>query len=328
MGKTNKYSWSFSRSAALAECPRRAFYEYYSSGEPDFGSDAWRLKELVSLPMFAGSTVDYVISRGLDRIRAGADVSEMAEAGRRHFRKGLKRSTEIVNVMRRRARTMDERKSEPFHGLLHDYYELNLGVEYVELLESRVVECLTRFEESEVFERVRAAEPANWGTIAKVDEDVAPSFSLRGFKVYAAFDFVFYEDSELFILDWKTGADRCSAKETADRQLGVYALWAASARRHPINCIHTQAVWLQSDAEWQPRHVDRDELKRLRDGILAEIEAEQSLLSIKRFKNRTEYWAQLKDFPARPSGKICLNCKFREICAEGRGACSHVRVVA
>lgn len=324
MGRATRYSWSHSRSSALAECPRRAFYEYYVEGEPE-DSAVWRLKELTQLPMWAGSVVDFIISRALGEIRSkGTARTGLAEYGSRHYWRGIKRSRGIVESIRQRARTRDERNAEPFRPLQHDYYGFDVGEEYLATMDNRVRTCLENFEHSETYERMRAAGVQNWGSVVKLDEDVAPSFTLQGQKIYAAYDFWFRDQDELHILDWKTGSEGYGSA-SAERQLSVYALYGIYELRQPLDRIYTQAVWLQGTADWNPERPTRDDLRKVRDGILAEIAAEHELLDVRHFKTRSEYHASREAFPPKPSVRACLNCKFREVCAEGCSACSHVR---
>lgn len=324
MGRATKQSWSHSRSSALAECPRRAFLEYYSEGEPE-DKDVWRLKELVPLPMWAGLTVDFIVSRALGEIRKnGIARTGLAEFGSRHYWRGVKQSRAIVDLMRDRPRTKNERRSDPFRPLQHDYYRFDLGNEYLQSMDDRVRSCLEHFEDSETYDRIKTAGVENWGTVAKLDEDIAPSFRLDGHKVYAAYDFWFRDGDDLFILDWKSGSDGQLSRESAERQLGVYALYGIYHLKYRLERIHTQAVWLKGSADWEPEKPTKDGLRAIRDGILTEIAAEESLLDARQFKVRTEFHADRAKFPPRPSVRACLNCKFREICPEGRAECRHV----
>lgn len=276
--------------------------------------------------MWAGTVVDYIISKALGELRSnGVAHTGLAEYGSRHFWRGIKRSPEIAEVMRERPRTKRERKSEPFRPLQHDYYRFDLGSDYVESMDERVRTCLSNFENSETFVRLKSAGVENWGSVVKLDEDVAPSFMLHGHKVYAAYDFWFKEGDDLHIIDWKTGSGGEYGKTSAERQLGVYALYGIYELRHPLDRIHTQAVWLQGAAEWLPERPSKDALRGIRDGIIAEVEAEHGLLEIKEFPSRrVEYRAVRENFPPKPSSRSCLNCKFREVCPEGAAACAHV----
>jgi hypothetical protein len=323
MGKTTKYSWSHSRSSALAECPRRAFYDFYGSGEPE-GDHIWRLKELSTVQMWAGSAVDYIINTALaDYRKTGELRSGLSTFGSRHFKKGLARSHEIVDIIRGRQRNKREKDAEPFKPLQHHYYRFDLGDAYYDALDERVRTCLNNFETSEILERIQKLGPTDWGLATPPGTEV-PSFKMRGHKIYSAYDFWLKESDDLHILDWKTGWAGEMSQASAARQLSIYALYGAYELKHPLEHIHTQAVWLQDAVSWQPQQQSRNHLETARDGILEEISKEHSMLEIKELKRKTEYYADRSAFPARPSAQGCLNCKFREICPEGSEACSHV----
>jgi hypothetical protein len=331
VGKSNHISWSYSRSSTLSTCPRKFFLEYFPQGEPGIDAEAWKLKELVSLSMWSGIVVDFILSMALDRMRKGHEIRDLHRFGRKHYRRGIERSPEIVDLMRTRARTKAERDSDPFRPLVHDFYRFDVGPDYVQEMEERVVTCLQNFENSSTFERMREIGPAHWGLLAKVDETVAPSFELKGRRVYAAFD-AWIEDGDedgktFHLLDWKSGADSEFGRKQAERQLAVYALWAAYEKKIPVERIHTQAVFLQGRSDWKPRQMVKADLRRVRDGISREIEAELDRLEVRQFASRTEYHARLEDYPAKPRHSFCLHCKYREICPEGQATCAHVPLV-
>lgn len=304
---------------ALKECPRRAFFEYYPEGEPE-SADAWRLKELTTLPMWAGSVVDYVIGKTLAALRDGEIKEDLGYHGQKFFRKGIERSLGIVDVMRDRPRTKAERQRSKFKPLQHHYYRFDVGDPYIQTLEHRVAECVDNFERSATFEHIKAVGSNQWDEIVSVDLEYPPSFLLNDNKVWAAFDFRFRDGGTLYVLDWKTGEYKPAA---AERQLGVYALHAAYEKRWPIQRIRTQAIWLRGEADWDPKPVDKDTLRQVRDGILDDIAKERGLLDIVQFKARIEYRAHRQKFPPK-TGKWCLNCKYREICPEGQSECAHV----
>jgi hypothetical protein len=324
LGKSNHISWSYSRSSTLSNCPRKYFLEYFPQGEAGIDAEAWKLKELVSLSMWSGIVVDFILSTALDRMRRGHEIRELHRFGRRHYRRGIERSLEIVTLMKERARTKAERDADPFKPLVHHYYRFDVGDDHVREMEERVATCLENFENSSTFERMREIGPAHWGLIAKVDEAVAPSFELKGRRVYAAFD-AWIEDGKTFhLLDWKSGADSELGRKQAERQLAVYALWAAYEKKIPVERIHTQAVFLQGRSDWKPRQMVKKDLRKVRDEILLEVAGELRLLEFRQFSGRTEYHARIVDFPARPKHRICLSCKYRAICSEGQTTCEHV----
>jgi len=324
MGVTRNISWSVTRSRTMADCPRQGFFEYYADGEAESYA-AWNLKELVTLPMLAGEVVDIVISAALKKVAKREPLpTNMADVGARNFRKFVEASPKIIASMRENARTADARRRSPYRPLQSDWYGLDLGKDYEQRLEKQVADCLLNFEKSEVLGRILAVDPVNWGPFTR-SMRTRPYFELDGTRAYTSFDFYFTEADTLFILDWKSGKASQRQREAADSQLSVYALYGVHELIIPEDHIQVQAIWLQEDVAWQPHEVTSPALRACEQRIRSEVAQEISLLKMNEAnKNRVEYRADRADFPARPSGNKCAQCKYRELCPEGQVACSHI----
>jgi hypothetical protein len=226
--------------------------------------------------------------------------------------------------MRENARTADARRRSPYRPLQSDWYGLDLGKDYEQRLEKQVADCLLNFEKSEVLGRILAVDPVNWGPFTR-SMRTRPYFELDGTRAYTSFDFYFTEADTLFILDWKSGKASQRQREAADSQLSVYALYGVHELIIPEDHIQVQAIWLQEDVAWQPHEVTSPALRACEQRIRSEVAQEISLLKMNEAnKNRVEYRADRADFPARPSGNKCAQCKYRELCPEGQVACSHI----
>lgn len=212
----------------LRDCPRQAFFEYYSDREPE-SSQAWNLKELVTLPMMAGDVVDLIVAAALKlKSQEKSPPKPLSDAGRNQFLKFVARSPEIVARMRVQPRTYRERRSSPFKPLHQDWYGYDVGLEYVERMAEQVSICLATFENSEIYARLLASDPATWGPFTRSERE-RPHFDLAGLRVYASFDFYCRDGDSLTIFDWKTGRAASAGQDAARRQLSVYALYGMRA---------------------------------------------------------------------------------------------------
>lgn len=324
VGTSRHLSWSITRSKLLAECPRLYFYEYFADGEPE-SYDAWNLKELVTLPMLAGDVVDLVITSALKRVAKGEPLpTGLGPVGARNLQKFIDRSPVIVQAMRERARTAASRRASSYKPLVSDWYGLDYGKEYEEKLTSQVESCLSSFEKSEVLQRVVSVDPTAWGPFTR-SLKVRPFFEAENdIRAYTSFDFYFEEGGLLYILDWKTGRQSIATLEHADRQLAAYAIYGARNLSFPMDRIRIQAVWLDGPARWKPLQVSREQIDKVESSIKYEVAEEAAKLAIVEYGEEKLYLADRRDFPANPSVKRCTQCKFRQICIEGRESCRHL----
>ena len=319
MGICRYPSWSLTRSRTHVECPRKAFFEYYADGEPE-AYHCWNLKELVTLPMLAGEVVDLVIAASLRKVVKGEPFpTGISEVGVRTFERFRNASPRIVESMRIAARTAETRRSSPHKALQSDWYGLDLGEEYAARLREQVRRCLDNFQKSEVTKRVLHAGPASWGPFTR-SMRTRPNFELDGHRIYASFDFLFHNGNNIFILDWKSGAESRRAAEEADIQLAVYALYGISRHKKVPENVFVQPVWLQRESGWTPAATSMDQVKGTQDFIRRDIERERLRIEI----GDDGWTARKENFPAKPSTSKCTYCKYRQLCSEGQEVCSHI----
>jgi CRISPR/Cas system-associated exonuclease Cas4 (RecB family) len=327
MGYARELSWSLTRSKAMAECPRGAWFQYFVRGEKDLEARAYALRDLTTLLMAAGSAVDYVIARAMRAFRDDGEVlPRLSDVGVRLLRKQVQNSLAVVSEIQSGGR-WDRSSGKWMPPLVHHYYGFDLGKEYMRRMEDRVATCLREFERGEAWERIRAADVAGWYPLSKLEECQVPSFFASiGLKVWAAVDFAMFVDGTAYVIDWKSGVDSPKAREDAQDQLAVYAMWACRHYGLYPDRVMVQAVWLQRKTEWKPIVVDENVVKAVAMRVRAEAKEEETRLDIRRnvHGKPIRIWGSREDFPTAPESRRCRDCSFRELCPDGRDACSHL----
>jgi hypothetical protein len=126
-------------------------------------------------------------------------------------------------------------------------------------------------------------------------------FSIGDVGVTVKVDFVGkMPDDTLILTDWKTGRDDDDYE--TELQMAAYVLWAMQYYRMRPDDISTELVFLKTGGTksfaffWEQLF----EVQKLIAREFAEMNASY------------EYG----DFPARPSQRECLSCKFAEVCPE------------
>ena len=112
-------------------------------------------------------------------------------------------------------------------------------------------------------------------------------------------------DGTLVLTDWKTGRDDDDYE--SDIQMASYVLWAKEFYRQSPDTISTELVYLKTGST-KPYAFYEEQLHEVEEMIRREYAA---------MNVSYEYG----DFPARPSQRECLSCKFAEVCPEAEIRC-------
>ena len=107
-------------------------------------------------------------------------------------------------------------------------------------------------------------------------------------------------DGTLVITDWKTGRD--DDEYETELQMAAYVLWAEEFYKKSADEIKTELVFLKTGAT-KPYSFYPEQLREVEEKIQWEFTA----------MNATHEYG---DFPARPSQRECVSCKFAEVCPE------------
>ena len=132
-------------------------------------------------------------------------------------------------------------------------------------------------------------------------------FSIGDAGVTVKVDFVGrMPDGTLVLTDWKTGRD--DDEYETELQMAAYVLWAKEYYKMSADEIITELVFLKTGAT-KPYAFFEEHLREVQEKISMEFAAMNASY---------EYG----DFPARPSQRECLSCRFAGVCPEtkaGRG---------
>ncbi len=298
----NIFSWSVSRARLFEECQRAYYYQYYGSWggwEADAAPEIrqlYILKNIASMPMWAGSIVHETIADALKRFaRDGHHIAagELQARARQKLRAGW------IEAVNRRWLQAPKRTN------LHELYYGNgktLPAEQTERIKARVYNALEHFATSEILQQILAAPYVDWKPVDQLD-----SFSLQGLKVWCAVDFAYIDPArQLRIIDWKTGAD---TGETIRTQLACYALYAAEKWFTPIEDVRLYAVFLGDNDHVREYACSAEDLVEAQDRVLTSAAEMRSKLS-----DVARNAAEEQNFPCCENERTCRRCNYREVC--------------
>ncbi len=298
----NELTWSASRDNLFRQCKRAYYYTYYGSwGGWEASADAatkklYLLKNITTLPMWAGSIVHEVIAEALTRYSRNpgpVKAGELQARARQKLRAGW---LEAVNKdwLRRPKKTN-----------LHSLYYGNgktLPPEQTEDAKQRVYSCLEAFADSHILKQIQSINYLAWKPIDQLD-----SFMLDGLKIWCAVDFAFTDAAGLLqIIDWKTGAEKSDAIRT---QLACYAYYAREKWLVCPENTRLKGVFLRENARVSEYESSPELLIEARDTILTSAaEMRACLVDVENNVAREE------DFPVCEHDWPCTRCNYREVC--------------
>lgn len=305
----NELTWSVSRDSLFRSCQRAYYYNYYGSwggwnrDAPPQTRQLYILKNMSTLPMWAGSIVHAVIAEALQRhARKPAPIKsgELQARARQKLRGGW---VEAVN---------GEWKTTPKKTNLAELYYGNgrtLPKEDTEACRERVNSCLDAFAHSAILAEILATPYLDWRPIDQLDNFLLDG----GLKVWCAVDFAFSTpEGKLRIIDWKTGAEKADALRL---QLACYALFAMAKWHTPLAGILVEGVFLAEGARVSRYPMEPALLAEAKETILSSSAAMRGMLA-----DAVSNHAVEDDFPCTDKDYICQRCNFRELCPKMGGA--------
>lgn len=270
-GKTShppSWRWSISRSHLLRNCGRAFEFQL---GVREVTSDR---SSLVNLSALTGIAIHDAISSEMDRWASGRNVSERGAIS--------KATNYLEEVWNRRS----EKILEARNGL---EIEPSLIEAYRRVVRSR----LERF-----FEMLWP----QFSSMRHESHEKLESFRGCALQVAVKIDLSCWNDrGQLVIADWKTGGWQNLIGGRF--QLAVYALWAHTELRLPLDKILPTLVSLQTGevAPFQPTEHDLEFVRR-------EVELD---------RDRVRGFLKEGKFPASPQPEKCWGCAFLPTCDEG-----------
>jgi hypothetical protein len=128
-------------------------------------------------------------------------------------------------------------------------------------------------------------------------------FKINNVEVTVKVDFAGkMPDGTLVITDWKTGRD--DDEYETELQMAAYVLWAQEFYQKSADEIKTELVFLKTGVT-KPHSFYLEQLHDVEENIQREFAAMNASY---------EYG----DFPARPSQRECMSCKFAEVCPDSK----------
>jgi hypothetical protein len=291
-------SWSVSRAREFRRCRREAWYARYATWgwwtEKPRG-ERWRLmvlKNLTSLPAFAGDCLHRAIADWFERRRDGRadlDARWLFERAREHFREGWRDSAQG---------TWKVKPNQRVH--LHEHhYGPAPSRERTDAVRDLLERAATFFVEDPALGLAREAPPDTWLAVEQLD-----TFELAGTKVYAVPDFAHRAGERVHIWDWKSGRPR----DEDLFQLHAYALYARERWNAAPRTVSLHAAYL-GVGEVRSVDVDPDRLGEVEREVEAGI---AELRAVHYDPDREE--PQMDSWPPEPGPRKCGDCRFREVC--------------
>ncbi|MBN2071878.1 MAG: PD-(D/E)XK nuclease family protein [Candidatus Krumholzibacteriota bacterium] len=287
----NQFSWSISRESLFNECARKYYFHYYLSWEgwkrssSPLRREAFKLKRLVSLPLWRGQLVHYIATKVLQstrvkgRIPAAEDVTGYLEE---RFKKQL-------DFSRRRLYLTEPKKSGEWLNinwlaLFEHEYGRDLSEERIEKTLRESIQGVETLLRSDILGIIFETDRTGW-IIENIDlGEFAQVFVFEGANVFAKTDFIFTGNDGTFnIVDWKTfsgknGGDDEDDKGKAGVQLGVYGYYAAVIGKNPVDTIRLYEVNLLGSGRHIEHKISGENIDSFREHIKEGISKMASLL--------------------------------------------------
>jgi len=296
----NEFSWSFSRNDIFRKCRRMYYFQYYGFwGGWDFAADKrtrtiYILKQLQNRQMWAGSKVHECIKNTLNEIKSGIgkiDIEQKIE--------------NTLDLMRKEFLSSKNKKylMDPKTCALYEHeYGLDVSQEEWQSNAENVVECLTKFFKSDIYEEISKLSDNQWFELEQF-----PFFYLKDYKIYASLDFAFRRNDEAIIYDWKTGRED---PEKDKFQLACYGLFAIHKWNIEPKNVKLVDFYLSSGNQNELCLEDfkKDEIQ---DRIVNSIDKMIDMLD-----DPQENIAMEDRFPFTENEQICNYCNFNKICTK------------
>jgi CRISPR/Cas system-associated exonuclease Cas4 (RecB family) len=127
-------------------------------------------------------------------------------------------------------------------------------------------------------------------------------FSTGDVRVTVKVDYVGRQlDGTLVLSDWKTGRD--DDEYETELQMAAYVLWAQDYYKKSSDEIRTELIFLKTGTTKPYAFYE----EQLQDTSMKIAEEHMAMNASYEFE----------DFPARPSQRECISCRFAEVCPDG-----------
>jgi len=295
----NEFTWSFSRSRLFDQCRRRYYYCYYGSwngwdvqGPPE-ARLLYRLKQIMTLPMWAGKVVHRTIELAIKRLQ-------------RHHPMDLKTMQAVARKMLNEEWLESETRLWMRHpkkhvNLFDHYYGREVTADQRAALRDTVFDSLQAWFDLGLATQLAAVRPEDWLTVEELK-----SFDCGGIKVWVVMDCAFRREGGVAIYDWKTGAP--SEEESVSDQLIVYAMYAMQEWQAALDGIQASLVHLPAQTILS-HTILPEQLIDFRERLYQSAQAMLGCLA-----DPARNAASEADFPRTTHEFSCMECEYREVC--------------
>ncbi|MBP5300414.1 MAG: PD-(D/E)XK nuclease family protein [Victivallales bacterium] len=317
---TNDLTWSVSRARLFRSCQRAYYYAYYgawggwSAEAPERAQLLYRLKQMVTFPLWGGKIVHDVIRDALtNRMMANKPftVNDLQQAARARLRAGWIES-------RDRKWEQDPKRAT---NLFEHYYGEGREIprEQTDALKEAIYSALENFATCDTVRELLELPSRQWAELDKLDsfvggelpaDDRAPAAPL---KAWCAVDLGYFDHGGvLHIVDWKTGTEH---KEELRLQLACYALYAMKKYQLPLEKISLGGVLLNDGGRLSTYAIPQESLVNATDQMLKSACAMRGKL-----QDVAANIANEDDFEFSHVPSFCANCQYRKVCPNVGGA--------
>lgn len=291
-----EFSWSYSRSEKLRDCPRKYYYHYYASHNgweddaPENARLAYRLKKLTSFPLEIGDAVHRAASVAIRRARHSASLPTEDELYSIVFQ-------QLHTVWRQSHDRPEWERSPTERKMFREfYYELGPIADRRDQIRS----CLRNLLRSGSFRGALTAPD-----IVINDDKRFDKFEVDGLSIYAVPDLVYIAADGLWmIVDWKSGYSEHGGRE----QTLVYALYIHLRYEIPLSQIRARVESLADG--YAEDHVFTEDDLRICIAAIGD-----SITEMKTYLGDPSLNAPLERerFPLRWDTSTCQYCEFYEL---------------
>jgi hypothetical protein len=302
----NEFAFSFSRYNTLKECPRKFYLSYHghwdgwNENSNQLAKDAYRLKQLTGMYMWAGNLVHNEIERTIkdvmdeQAVDYKASLKRMAQQSKREFA-----MSEI--------RAQNPSSPAKLFGLKEHEYKQEITSDFKARIWDRTQVCLATFFGLDILDRIRSV-----GRSSVLSVDDYATFPVKmdnGYevKVYSVPDLAFREDDKVVIYDWKTGKEKSGYKD----QIALYALFASRYWDVRIPDVEVNICYLLGGNNYR-----KVATQQWIQDTETKIKNQSTVLMSKLVgqdpdKNKA---LDIKQFPISKTDEPCMWCNFERIC--------------
>jgi len=324
----NEFGWSLSREAMFDECRRRYYFHYYlswggwESGASPLSREAFKLKRLVSFPLWRGQLVHYIVAKILQSTRKHGslpDREKVESYTEEHFRKQFEFSKEkkYLSIPKK----SNNKLNKYWLALIEHEYDRPIPPGKLEKTLKEVLSAVDGFYSSPLIEILRNTDTDDW-LIEDIDTGAFSQYFIHdGIKIHVKTDFCFRGEFGTFnIVDWKThtGTGDTTAEDgpssaKGEIQLGIYSYYASEVLGERADMIRLFEVNLMDGGRVDEYRVDEASIP-IFEGYIRNGVSKLSSVLVDGDTERNEPLPP-ENFPAVES-PTCRLCNFYRICKD------------